>query len=183
MSLQLLSMDDLKGGQTSVVAPLKFDATLSGVLDLFHIENFSNPSEEEIVFLFSLYSDLCSAAKKLARELDGKADRAYQAVLVTLCKENDITQQPAELQGADPDAMIKSLTSMNCVVGRSEVIETQRRIKLRSTLMDFIFEHSVEEAREILASFKCERLKQAVRLSSTDFNSLLATLEKGKSNG
>lgn len=80
-----------KPKRTSVTVPFRYDVTLSGVLDLFQIENFSNASEEEVIFLFSLYSDLCTAAKNLAKELDGKADRAYQAVLVTLCKENVIS--------------------------------------------------------------------------------------------
>lgn len=58
----------------SVVAPFRYDVTLRGVLDLFHIKNFSNASEEELMFLFGLHFSLCTAAKKLARELDGKAD-------------------------------------------------------------------------------------------------------------
>jgi hypothetical protein len=71
--------------------PFRYDVTLNGVLELFHIENFSNVSEEEAVFLFRLHFDLCTAAKKLARESSGKADRAYQAVLAVLCRENTVT--------------------------------------------------------------------------------------------
>jgi hypothetical protein len=64
-------------------------------LDFFHIENFSNASEEEVMFFFGLHFELCMAAKKSARELNGKADRAYQAVMAVLYKENAIISPPA----------------------------------------------------------------------------------------
>ena len=81
-----------------VTAPSRYDVTLRGVLDLFHIENFSNASEEEVMFLFSLYSVLCIEAKKLARDLNGEADRVYQALLSVLCKESAIISPPAPLR-------------------------------------------------------------------------------------
>ena len=72
----------------SVNMPFRYDVTLREVLDLFHIENFSNASEEEVMFFLGLHFDLCIAAKKLARELGAKSDRAYKAVLSALFKEN-----------------------------------------------------------------------------------------------
>lgn len=72
----------------SVDMPFRYDVTLREVLDLFQIENFSNASEEEVMFFLGLHFDLCIAAKKLARGLGGKSDRAYKAVLSVLSKEN-----------------------------------------------------------------------------------------------
>jgi hypothetical protein len=66
---------------TSVVFPSTIRVTLSGVLDFFHVSNFSNASEEEAIFFHSLFFHLCAKAKVLAREADGKCDRAYEAIL------------------------------------------------------------------------------------------------------
>ena len=77
--------------------PFRYDVTLRGILDLFHIENFSNASEEEVTFFFELHFDLCTAAGKLARESNGGADRAYQAVLSALYKESAIISPPERL--------------------------------------------------------------------------------------
>ena len=73
-------------------APFRYDVTLIGVLDFFHIENFSNASEEEVMFFFGLHFQICAQAKLLAREFGGRSDRAYQAVLSALSKENAIPE-------------------------------------------------------------------------------------------
>lgn len=62
--------------------------TLRGVLDFFHIENFSNASEEEVMFFFGLHFQVCAQAKLLAREFEGKSDRAYRAGLSALSRES-----------------------------------------------------------------------------------------------
>lgn len=66
---------------TSPVFPPTIKVTLSGVLEFFHISNLSNASEDEAIYFNSLFFHLCAKAKVLARESDGKCDRAYQAIL------------------------------------------------------------------------------------------------------
>jgi hypothetical protein len=67
--------------KTSVVFPLTMTWTLSGVLEFFHIRNFSNASEDEAMFFLQLHFKLLANAKILAREGEGKCDRAYTALL------------------------------------------------------------------------------------------------------
>jgi hypothetical protein len=153
------------------------------VLDFFRIQNFSNASEEEVKFFFELHFDLCMAAKKLAKQYEGKADRASQAVLSVLYKENtshpvSMEEQLAEIRGADPDIIIKALTQAESAVDKLNAhMKIERDAKLRTLLMDFISEHSLKEAQEILASFKCERFGQCLKLSPKDFSSLIRKLK------
>jgi hypothetical protein len=58
--------------------------TLSQVLEIFHVENFSNASDEEAMFFFRLFFRLCANAKSMTQEGDGKCDRACQALILAL---------------------------------------------------------------------------------------------------
>lgn len=64
--------------------PRSITVTVNDVLRLFHVENFSNASEDEIMFFFHLFSEWTGAAKRLARDANGKCDRALQAVVTAI---------------------------------------------------------------------------------------------------
>lgn len=66
---------------TSSVRPSTIRVTLSEVLDFLHVSNFSNASEEEAIFFYSLFFHLHAKAKILARDADGECDRAFKAFL------------------------------------------------------------------------------------------------------
>src|SRR5208337_1195976 len=64
--------------------PRSITVTLNDVLRFFHVENFSNASEEEAIFFFRLHFLVHARAKVLARESKGVCDRAYAAIMVAL---------------------------------------------------------------------------------------------------
>lgn len=82
-----------------------------------------------------------------------------------------LSEQISELQGGDSSIVAKALESARAHV------DAERNAKLRAILMNFIIERSLEEAREILASFKCEHFSQALKLSSTNFSLLIRKLK------
>jgi hypothetical protein len=60
--------------------------TLNDVLSFFHVDNFANASEDEATFFFSLHFCLHANAKVLARDAQGKCDRACKAVLTAMAQ-------------------------------------------------------------------------------------------------
>ena len=86
-----------------------------------------------------------------------------------------LSEQIDELRGGDSNGVVKSLVSM--VLQIRAHMNAGRDAKLRAILMDFIIEHSLEEAREILAAFKCEHFTQALKLNSVDFSLLIRKLK------
>jgi hypothetical protein len=61
--------------------PLCQTVTLSDVLSFFHLENFPNATEVEVMFLFHLHFRVHVAARQLAREAQGECDRVYKSLL------------------------------------------------------------------------------------------------------
>ncbi len=60
--------------------------SLSNILDFFHVENFSNASDEEFMYFGSLYCKVLFGAKSLARESGSSCDRAHQAIMASMAK-------------------------------------------------------------------------------------------------
>lgn len=81
----------MRSDRTSSGWPRSMTVTLSQVLEFFHVENFSNASEEESIFFFNLFSGIYANAKILQRDADGKCDRATQALVTAL---EEITGPP-----------------------------------------------------------------------------------------
>ncbi len=73
--------------RTSVVLPMMMTVTLSDVLEFFHMDNFSNASEEEAMFLHALHFKLLANAKILACEAEGRCDRAYRELISAMVPE------------------------------------------------------------------------------------------------
>jgi hypothetical protein len=78
------SVAPIRPSKTAVVFPPSMTVTLNGVLDFFHVSNFSNASDEEAIFFHSLFFHLEAKAKILAREANGNCDRAFVALLEIL---------------------------------------------------------------------------------------------------
>lgn len=73
--------------------PRSIRVSLNDVLRLFQIENFSNASEEETMFFFHLFFGWTATAKKLARDANGKCDRALQALVSSIERRIDLPVQ------------------------------------------------------------------------------------------
>jgi hypothetical protein len=71
---------------TSIVFPFTMTVTRKGLFKFFHVENFENASEEEVMFLAKLHFNMHANVKMLAREAGGKADRVAQAVISTMIR-------------------------------------------------------------------------------------------------
>ncbi|MGA7341093.1 MAG: hypothetical protein WBE72_08850 [Terracidiphilus sp.] len=80
------SIAAMRADTTSVVSPPTITVTLSGVLDFLHISSFSNASDEEAIFFYSLFLSMQGKAKRLAQEANGTCDRAYHAFLLSINK-------------------------------------------------------------------------------------------------
>ena len=88
-----------------------------------------------------------------------------------------LSKQMSELQGADPDAVVKALTPMESAVKKlNDSMRAERESRLRAIMTSFITDHSLEEASQILAAFKCDRLAQCLKLSPVDFSLLVGKL-------
>jgi len=59
---------------------ISYTASLSTVLEFFHLENFSNASREEAIYLHTLYSHLLTQARLLAAILPWSVQRPLQAL-------------------------------------------------------------------------------------------------------
>ncbi|SRR5712692_5114449 len=85
-SAKLTRSDSSSGSVTAPMntfggSPFVSTVTLSKVLDFFHIQNLSNASFEEAIFLHILYSSLATQAKTLAAIFPGSLRRPLQALL------------------------------------------------------------------------------------------------------
>lgn len=58
--------------------------TLSQILEVFHVKNFSNASDKEAMFFFNLWFRLWANAKTLTKDADGECDRAAQAFIAAM---------------------------------------------------------------------------------------------------
>ena len=61
--------------------PATITVTLTDVLRFFHVQNFSNASDEEAMFFLELHFKLLANAKILAHQAQGKCDRAHRALI------------------------------------------------------------------------------------------------------
>ena len=92
-----------------------------------------------------------------------------------------VSQQIDELRGADSNIVVDSL--IRTVDQLTPHLKAERLTKLRALLMDFIIVHTLAEAREILASFQCEHLSQALKLSPVNFSLLIRKLKGSEEGG
>jgi hypothetical protein len=87
------SAQNILTNNTSSVLPPTIKVTLSGVLDLLHISNFSNASDDEAIFFYSLFFHMNAKAKVLARRGNGTCDRAYAAFMSAMKEAGVIIDQ------------------------------------------------------------------------------------------
>lgn len=93
--------------QTSFL-PSSMRVSLSGVLDFFHIKNFSDASDDEFMFFSTVWFEMLACAKREGRARNGNCDRAHKALLhsvVNFCEEVSYAHaKEAANDGGDADA-------------------------------------------------------------------------------
>lgn len=80
------SIPYIRTDNTSDVFPWMITVTPKGLFKFFHVENFENASDEEVMFLAQLQFRMHANVRMLAREACGKADRMAEAVLSAVAK-------------------------------------------------------------------------------------------------
>ena len=75
------SMEYTRQNKTSVVFPFTMIVIRNGLFKFFHIENLENASAEDVMLLAQLRFKMRANVEMLAREANGKADRAVRTVI------------------------------------------------------------------------------------------------------
>ncbi len=79
------------------------EVSFKGMCEFFHIENFENASEEEVIFLRHLEFRLQASIHHLADEANGKADRIARAVALALIQHCENVHWGTEASISPPD--------------------------------------------------------------------------------